>query len=253
MIQILDIDESSAFNAPHEKATGTNAVIIKGGQGMLAYNCQPLIDQCKAAGLPYGIYWLVDARYHSTDHFTAIQKAFPTKDFGQLGLWLDWENPNPSLYPKNSDYNKLPYAGYRDCSGLITLLKGWTSNLKGLYTGLGFWNDRAVPNGDPAAQGTAEWFAAQCMLWFARYTYAEVTDPGKLGAWNKWTLWQYQEGPDFSTFNGTDDEFNQLFGLTSAPPPVLISPPGTITTAIVTKQIQIAVTSIDPNPKIEIL
>ena len=98
MIQILDIDESSAFNAPHEKATGTNAVIIKGGQGMLAYNCQPLIDQCKAAGLPYGIYWLVDARYHSTDHSTADNTSM---------LFIPIRLPQNSVAYKGSMLNSI--------------------------------------------------------------------------------------------------------------------------------------------------
>ena len=214
MITILDIDPSNAFDAQSEKAKGTAGVIIKGGQGMLAYNFQPLVDQCSAAGLPYGIYWLVDARYHSTDHFAEIQKAFPN-GFGQLGLWLDWENPNPSLYPTNAAYNKLPYAGYKDISGLIVILKGWTNQLKGIYTAPDFWNNRIVPHGDPNVQGTAEWFAKVCALWLARYIGG---DPGTIGAWPAYTIWQYQQNPDYSSFNGTQDQFNAFFSVTPPAP-----------------------------------
>ena len=226
-IQILDISEDSAFDANAEKAKGTAGVLIKGGQGELAYDFAPLVAQCIAAGLPYGFYWVVDARFHSTDHFSAIQKAFPT-GFGQLGLWLDWEKPLTTM--TDAQYSALPYAGYKDCSGLIVLLKAWTNQLKGIYTSIGFWDLLSVPHGDVTNQGTAEWFANQCDLWEAEYG---VTTPVKIGAWANYTLWQFQESPDYSTFNGTQDEFNSYFSLASSP---VVSAPVTQVTQVTPSQ-----------------
>jgi hypothetical protein len=220
MIILLDIDPSNAFDAQAEKDRGTAGVIIKGGQGMLAYNFKPFVDQCNAVGLPYGIYWVVDARFHSVQEFQVIQKTFLDQNFGRLGLWLDWEKPIWTM--PDAEYGKLPYAGYKDCSGLISLLKAWTNQLKGIYTGLGFWKLVNPPTGDPDTQGTAEWFAAQCLLWIARY---KVSEPGTIGAWLAPTMWQFREGPDYSFWMGTDDEWNQFIGHPANPIPTLTASP----------------------------
>jgi hypothetical protein len=69
----------------------------------------------------------------------------------------------------------------------------------GIYTSPGAW--RLIFGACPKA--TQDWFA-QAPLWTAQYG---VTQPDMYGSWKSALMWQYQGEPDYSVFNGTDDEF----------------------------------------------
>lgn len=213
-IQVLDIYSGNAFNAEKEKATGTDAVIIKAGQGHAVYPYKAQVEQCKAVGLPYGLYWLCDARYSPEGHKAAIKTAFPTGDFGPLGLWLDVEKPLIAM--PDWIYGKLPYAYYKPVESVWRGVYLYTGRYPGWYTSPGAWN--VICWAMPVS--LQDEIAEKADLWTAQYNN-KIISPDLYGGWkrlNKWNLWQYQEGPDYSVWNGDEQSFREHFRL-SIPEP----------------------------------
>ena len=212
-IQILDIFSDNKFDADREKATGTDAVIIKAGQGTwpdyFAKGCN-YIDECKRVGLPWGVYWLVDPRYSPESQKAAIKSVFKTQaDFGPLGMWLDCEKPTLSM--TDGQYMKLPYAYYKPIESIAQMLLQVYGKQPGIYTSLSAW--KLIFGACPKA--VRDWFA-QAPLWTAQYG---VKAPMMYGSWLKPFMWQYQGEPDYSVFMGTDAEFySWIGGSTSLPP-----------------------------------
>lgn len=215
MKQILDIYSGNRVDAEKEKATGTDAVIIKAGQGMNWQYLRASADQIaafKAVDIPIQYYWLVDARYNPVKQKAAIKEAFPPSIWaGKLFLWLDVEKP--MIFMPDAVYRKLPYAYAGPIESVAQMmLSTYGPNSVGIYTSPGAYN--LIIGGASAAR--QQWFA-QFPLWQAQY---KVSTPSKIGYWTKYLMWQYQEQPDYSVWNGTDDEFDVFFGVTSPPPPV---------------------------------
>lgn len=210
-IQILDIDANSKFDADVEKDNGTDGVIIKGGQGGAIYPHRHIIAECQRVSLPWGIYWLPDARYNPDKAKAAIRTAFPDGDFGALGLWLDCEKPLISM--KDYIYRMLPYAYYKPIESISRSVLAWSGKQPKMYTGLGPW---ALIFGR-CPEPVQEYFA-QADLWAAQYN-SHITEPQLFGAWKKWKLWQYMEGPDYSIFNGTEQEYSDWVGGYTQPVP----------------------------------
>jgi hypothetical protein len=221
MIQVLDIYYGNPFDIDKEIATGTDAVIIRGGQGPysdLPRNAAERIKECKERNMPYGIFWHIDARFSPQAHIDAIKKAFPDADFGPLGLWLDCEKPSRK-FPDRL-YGLLPYAYYKPIIIVWQAILDWTGKLPGIYTNRGFWDLAFGKIPDDVAKKLAE-----SHLWVAQY---KTSQPDLFGFWSNWTLWQYQEGPDFSVFNGTDEEWAEFSkGIFVPPPPPPIPSPVT--------------------------
>jgi hypothetical protein len=213
MRKIVDLYSSNRVNFQKEKSMGTSAVIFKGGQG--EWPDVPRVHPewfsiCDDLEIPWGIYWMVDARYSPERHKGALKRTFPDGKFGKLGLWLDCEKPVITM--KDRDYMKLPYAYWRPVESIVHGMIDFCGIQPGIYTGWGAW-DLIFKTCPKAIQD----FFAQAPLWTAQYG---VTSPRLYGAWKKWTLWQYQENPDYSLFNGTDLEFDERFHVGEYPEPV---------------------------------
>lgn len=211
-VQILDIYSGNKFDAEAEKATGVDGVIIKAGQGQNSgylRDAYPHIAACARVGLPIGFYWLVDARYSPESHKAAIKAAFPAGDFGPLGLWLDVEKP--ALWMTDFVYRALPYAYYKPVESVWRGVHAYTGKYPGIYTSPGAWN--LIMSAMPVT--LQQEFAAKCDLWLAHYG---VAVPRLVGAWTKYTMWQYQGEPDYSIFNGSEEEFASRLGSAPKPP-----------------------------------
>ena len=187
-IQVLDIVDGNAFDVEHEKAIGVDAVIVKAGQGQLEYKWRSYIEQVKRAGLTWGLYWVVDARYSPESQKAALKASFPDGDFGPLGLWLDVEKP--IIWMPEAIYKKLPYAFYKTIESIAQGMLGHSKTGVGIYTSPGQWQ---LCSGN-VPKDKLEWFAL-LPLWTAQY---KTIKPDLYGAWKSAVLWQYQGEPDYS-------------------------------------------------------
>lgn len=222
-LQVLDIVDGNAFDAAKEKATGTDGVIIKAGQGKLEYRWKIYADQCESAGLPWGVYWVVDARYSPESHKAAIKLAFPTGYFGKLGMWLDVEKP-VTWWP-DWLYRAQPYAYYKPIESIWRGVQAYSGTYPGWYTSAGAW-DLICPAMPLSLQ---QEIASKCDLWIANYG---VSTPKMRGAWGKWVMWQYQEGPDYSVVN--QDWWDLKFGPAIPPEPIPVPEPNDLKSVAIT-------------------
>lgn len=222
--QILDIYNGNRVDAAREKATGTDAVIIKAGQGQnwgyLRASAQQIAD-FKAVGLPVQYYWLVDARYSPESQKAAIKAAFPPAEWaGKLRLWLDIEKPLIAM--PDWMYHKLKYAYAGPIESIAQmLLATYGPDSVGIYTSPNAY--RLILGGASVAR--RQWFA-QFPLWTAQYKNPK---PDNYGYWTGPLMWQYQESPDYSVWYGTDEEFDNFFGVTPSAPP---APPETFSVGV---------------------
>jgi len=235
-IKIIDIYSGNApLSFDKLVLDGYRGVIFKAGQGEWpdVPRIQPTWwNDAKLAGLERGWYWLVDARYRPSNQFEAMKKA-TNLDFGELGMWVDCEKPYTTM--KDGDYWKTPYCGFNPIYDFMyavqqTKASKFAEFLPGLYTCPGFWNFIS----GKMSIGAQQWFA-KAPLWTAQYPYifTQFSKPSIYGAWTKWTLWQYREGPDVNLFNGTVDEYIAFFGLEVGPMPTPIPIPVPTPTTIV--------------------
>src|SRR3990167_2498503 len=204
MIQILDIYFDNPFDAEKEKATGTDGVIVKAGQGHAIYKHTHMISECERVGLPWGVYWVQDARYNPDGHKRAIKTAFPGGDFGLLGLWMDIEKPSWTML--DSFYRLLPYKYAGPVMSVIHGVIDYSGKKPGVYTSPGAYN--LILSGASVSDRD---FLGTLPLWTAQYN-SHISKPDLYGSWINWHYWQYQEGPDYSVFNGTDQQFYSLIG-----------------------------------------
>lgn len=204
MIKLLDISPINPFNAANEKATGTSGVILKAGQGHSVYSHKKRIEECEKAGLPWGVYWVSDARYSPEGHKAAVKATFPDRYFGQLQFWTDVEKPiigMPDLV-----YRMLPYRYAKPVISFINGILDFAGKVVGVYTSKGAYN--LILSGASVAERD---FLGTLPLWTAQYNN-NITKPDLYGSWSRWRYWQFREGPDHSSFNGTDEQFYALIG-----------------------------------------
>ena len=177
-IQIVDVHPGGKFDIEYELNTGTDGVILKAGQGHLEYKWRERAALCKGFNMPWGVYWVVDARYNPEGHKRAIKAAFPAGDFGQLGLWLDVEKPIWTM--PDIVYRRLPFAYYKTVESVAQGVIAYSHRKPGIYTSPGMFNlcFGIVP------RAKAEWFAG-LDLWSAQY---KTSRPALYGSWNKITL-----------------------------------------------------------------
>jgi hypothetical protein len=212
-IQILDIYQGNKFNAQREAATGTDAVLIKGGQGQyhdyIEHKCK-YVEDCIEAGLPWGIFWQMDARYSPESHKATIKEFHDLIGFGELGLWLACEKP---FYPcPDWMYSRMPYAFYKPIESVWRGITSYTGKAPGIYTSPSMWK---LIFGQCPKLLQAE-FASKSKLWVAQY---EVNAPDIIGGWYAWWFWQYQAEPDYSVFCLPDEHFQKLYAAAPAGEP----------------------------------
>jgi hypothetical protein len=207
-IQILDIYQGNKFNAQREAATGTDAVLIKGGQGQyhdyIEHKCK-YVEDCIETGLPWGIFWQMDARYSPESHKAAIKEFHDLIGFGELGLWLACEKP---FYPcPDWMYSRMPFAFYKPIESVWRGITAYTGKAPGIYTSPSMWK---LIFGQCPKLLQAE-FALKSELWVAQY---EVDKPDQIGQWalGYW-FWQYTAEPDYSVFCGDEDSFRIKYKL----------------------------------------
>ena len=205
-IQILDVHPGGKFDIEHERAIGTDGVILKAGQGHLEYKWHERAILCTMKGMPWGVYWVVDARYNPEGHKRAIKAAFPAGDFGPLGLWLDVEKPVWTM--PDIVYRRLPFAYYKPVESVAQGVIAYSGKRPGIYTSPGMF--KLCFGIVPVAK--LRWLAS-LDLWSAQYKNSR---PSLYGAWDKITLWQYQENPDYSVFNGSEIDFRKWLRARSA-------------------------------------
>lgn len=191
-IQVLDVYHSNRVDFPFEKATGTDGVLIKGGQGQyLEYfhrKCT-FIDQARDVGLPWGVFWQMDARYSPESHKAALKQGWPDGNFGPLGLWLACELP---FYPcPDWLYNRMQFRGCKPVMSVWDGIAEWSGEAPGIYTSISKWN---LIFGRAPDQVQLR-LAFMAPLWVAQY---KVKAPQHFGLWDHWDLWQYTENPDYS-------------------------------------------------------
>jgi GH25 family lysozyme M1 (1,4-beta-N-acetylmuramidase) len=210
-VQVLDIYQGNKYDPQQEVATGTDAVLIKGGQGQYqdydAHKSTYIADTV-AAGMPWGIFWQMDARYSPESHKAAIKAFYNKYGFGKLGLWLACEYP---FYPMTDwIYGRMPYAYYKPIESVWRGIEESMGAVPGIYTSISKW--RLIFGQCPLT--LQQEFAARAKLWVAQY---EIARPDKIGQWAQWWFWQYTAEPDYSVFSGTDEQFKALY---SAPTPI---------------------------------
>ena len=211
-IQILDIYQGNKFDAEQEKATGTDAVLIKGGQGeyqdYAAHDCH-YIDDCERVGLPWGIFWQMDARYSPEKHKAALKLFHDKEGFGRLGLWLACEKP---FYPlPDFLYSKMPYAYYKPIESVWRGMFDYSGAYPGIYTSPAMW--KLIFSACPLS--LQQEFACKAKLWVAQYG---VTAPDQIGQWKTYHFWQYEAEPDYSVFSGAESDFTDWYDLPAAAP-----------------------------------
>lgn len=205
MIKILDlVYPINPFDADKEKATGTSGVIVKAGQGGAVYNHKDVISECERVGLPWGIYWVSDARISPETHKRVFKNTFPDGYFGKLGAWVDVEKPLISM--PDMVYRMLPYRYAKPVISFINGITEYSGKKPGVYTSPGAFN--LILSGASVAERD---FLGTLPLWTAQYN-PHITRPNLYGSWATWRFWQFREGPDHSKFNGTDEKFYELIG-----------------------------------------
>jgi hypothetical protein len=186
MLNVIDLVDGNAFES------GADGYIIKAGQGQLEYTWRQYIPMIEAEGKPWGLYWLCDARYSPESHKAAIKAAFPSGNFGALGLWLDIEKPIISM--TDAQYQKLPYTHYKPIESIWRGVQAYTGKYPGMYFGPGSWD--LIMWATPISLQVE--FAEKCEAWIAHYG---VLSPMMKGLWARWVLWQWREGPDYNRVN----------------------------------------------------
>ncbi len=217
-VRMLDVYAGNVWDPAQELAKGTRGIICKAGQGGFYSLPKTFISDCERAGLPWGVYWVIDSRYDSGYHLRAIKQAFPDMNFGPLGWWWDCEKPKINM--SDAIYRKTPYHGNGLIEAVIDKFTGWCGQSSGIYTAPGF--ARLVGWYSPMfkLKSLAKKLAAM-PLWVAQYNDF-ILQPDLCGVWTDWLWWQYREGPDYNYFNGDQAKFQAyLDGYVPAPAPPL--------------------------------
>lgn len=215
MKQIRNLAIGEKINFDAEKNQGTDGFIFKLGQGQhIEQDVHKLVSEADRVGLPWGYTWQQDARFSPESHKASIKLALPDGNTGKLKLWLAVELP---FYPcPNWMYMAFPYAWYKPMESVWRGISEYLGYDLGIYTSASKWS--FICGKMPLV--LQQEFANKALLWEAQY---KVAVPDKCGAWSRYTMWQYQENPDYSIIS--DEDFAQLIG-DSVPvtPPVPVPP-----------------------------
>lgn len=213
MIYIEDIVYPlNEFSARVSKAKGVSGVIVKAGQGEVEYRgWRDVRDMCLAEDLPWGTYWLPDARYAPDQQKAAIKRTFPDwESTGPLKLWLDCEKPLIKML--DGEYNKLPYKGYHLIDSICSMCLSYFGHFPHIYTGPHAWDLITADAPTVWKQNVS----TQSLLWQAQY---KVLAPDRINYWDRPFFWQFREGPDYSLCMVDDMDFINTFGVLPNPLP----------------------------------
>lgn len=170
------------------------------------------VDECERVGLPWGIFWQMDARYSPEKHKAALKIFHDRIGFGRLGPWLACEKP---FYPcPDFLYNRMPYAFYKPVESVWRGIFDYCGDYPGIYTSPSMW--KLIFGQCPSA--LQKEFADRAKLWVAQYG---VKEPDKIGFWPGYHFWQYTAGPDYSVFTGDEAGFQKIYDIEQSKPPVL--------------------------------
>lgn len=220
MKQILDIYSGNRVDFAREKATGTDGILIKLGQGQypdyLAKKCD-FIQRTLDVGLPWGGFWQMDARYSPESTKAAIKQTLDVVGYGKLGFSLAVEFP---YYPMpDFVYWTFPYCNYKNIESVWRGVYAHDNRYPDFYSSVSKWNliMGSYTNPDPrkASRALQEEFAKLARKWAAQYG---VQAPDPWGAWGShYDWWQYTRDPDYSVME--DELYNKLVGATPEPEP----------------------------------
>lgn len=194
----------------------TSAVIIRTGQNLWVDNEFKISwTNAKRSGLNRGSYWFYDSRANPKRQAELWVNTLGN-DTGELALFCDFE-----------DRYGGQWHGWRNWHDLMERLKVLLPDkMLFIYTNYYYWKENTSPPLCTVAQ--REYFR-QYPLWIANYN--PVDKPMIPEPFDTWMMWQYTDNGDgkpygvesrnidLNYFNGTENEFNQFFGVTDNPPP----------------------------------
>lgn len=195
-------------------STKTDVIYIRAGYGNNGFDPKAL-ENCanaRAHGILFGLYWYVkagkDFRMHIESFQQVIQEVKPN-----LPSVFDCEFTDYTTNVKNLT-----------TQWLAKLYNNWTATRDNpiIYTRATWWNEKTYRTDWPKT----------CKLWTAHYTSAAQPaipdDWGKVAVPRTWTFWQYSANGngkgdeygvdgsydiDLNRFNGTAEQFEDLFGV----------------------------------------
>lgn len=204
------------------KNAGVKGVILRAGQNLWTDSTFEL-NRAKAedAGMPWGSYFFFDSRVPAQDQADNWANILGG-NYGQLDHSADYE--------ENYGGN---YGGWVNLYKFITRFQAKTSldDIRvPVYTGYYYWlSSGKAPIGIPESMA---WFANH-PLWLAWYT----DNPDVVKIPQPWTAvfpsfmrWQYSPkgiidgvpgNVDMNNHNGSEENYNQFYNLTSPPPPTV--------------------------------
>lgn len=195
-------------------SAGTSGVFMRAGQN--TWKDPDFDDYARdslAAGIKRGAYWYYDSRTSPITQANLFHSIISDKGL-EMEIVADYEESYGGSYGGASNLRKF-------IERLIEL--GIPKNKIMIYTGYYYW-------GSNSGGTDTAWFG-QFPLWIAWYT----TDPSRVlipSPWNKATYWQWTsngDGPahgveslsiDLNWFNGTQEDFNVRYGITTPDDPV---------------------------------
>jgi GH25 family lysozyme M1 (1,4-beta-N-acetylmuramidase) len=191
----------------------TDAVIIRAGQGIVIdIQFRRNWAEAKRVGLKRGVYWFYDDRMDPGRQADLLVSLIGN-DRPEMEVWCDWENTYGGAF-----------GGLKNVVAFMQAVEAKLPVKVGMYTGY-YWfrsHSNVITNAGQYAYLKAH------PLWLAWYT----ADPALVlipQPWASLRLWQYgtpavglaygvqTKEIDMSYFNGTVNDFNVLYGESSAP------------------------------------
>lgn len=196
--------------------TKTDAIIIRAGQNtwtdtQFERNCA----EAKRTGLLVGVYWFYDGRASPGEQAELLISLLRNKKL-ELEVYIDWEH----------NYGGA-HEGLRNVVAMMQVVEQAGLDIKGvgLYTGYYFFR----ANSNPIANASQYTYLKTKPLWLAWYS----TSPANIlipAPWTSLTHWQrgtpnvdwgqQTEELDMNFFNGTKQEFVQIYGTQTGEPPM---------------------------------
>lgn len=193
------------------KSNGASFVIIRAGQNTWEDTKFDVSWKNSKGILPRGSYWFYDSRVDPKTQ-AKLWITILGNDLGELPLWCDFE-----------DRYGGSFGTWKHWYDFIEELKRLAPGKAiGIYTGYYYWIEHTVSVQIPTQSLN---YFKQFPLWVANYG---VTSPLVPKPWDTWTLWQYTDSGngssygvesheiDLNYFNGDLEKFNKTFSVDSS-------------------------------------
>ncbi|MBI2758779.1 MAG: glycoside hydrolase family 25 protein [Chloroflexi bacterium] len=216
-------------------AAGASFIFPKAGQG--EYTDPEFVNtwgNARKSGLKRGAFWYLDIGYSikgQAQKFTELLKNDP----GEIEPYVDFEQAAIPGKDPVTGRRGLIVLSETELSGFITYFKQaianyfdkwpWPDEI-GIYTGYSYWREH----------GSGSSFWKKFPLWISEPD--PVEQPSALAPWTTWKYWQTSfaadgikfgtdplqaKGIDMDCFNGTLEQFQDMYGVFNVPP--IIIPP----------------------------